>query len=109
MLADWAENNDIIILRYEDLHRDFFGVCHKLFETIEIPVSQEVLEGIYKKTSFQTVSGGRKPGEPEERALRKGVVGEWQNSLDERTADLAWRIAGAELERFAYTEGGAVS
>ncbi|MBE9537876.1 MAG: sulfotransferase, partial [Proteobacteria bacterium] len=32
MLANWAEKNGITILRYEDLHRDFFGGCGRLFE-----------------------------------------------------------------------------
>jgi len=106
VLADWAEKNDITILRYEDLHRDFFGVCGMLFEVMGIPVSRKVLEGIYEKTSFQAVSGGRKPGESDEHTLRKAVTGEWRGSLDKNTADLAWRIAGVELERFDYKEGG---
>lgn len=107
MLANWAEKNDIIILRYEDLHRDFFGVCGRLFEGMGIPVSQEVLDDIYQKTNFKTVTGGRQTDETSEQVVRKGVVGEWKNSLDRRTADLAWRIAGRELERFGYTrEGG---
>jgi len=106
MLAAWAEKNDIIILRYEDLHRDFYGVCGKLFEMMEIAASPDVLNDIYQKTNFKVMTGGREADETPEQVVRKGITGEWKSSLDKRTANLAWRISGRELERFGYARDG---
>jgi len=106
VLANWAKQSDIIILRYEDLQRDFFGICGKLFERMGIPTSREVLEHIYQNTNFTAVTGGRQPGESAEHLVRKGVIGEWKTALDEEDADMAWKIAGRELKRFGYTQDG---
>jgi hypothetical protein len=106
ILSDHAEEHGVIILRYEDLKRDFFGLSSALFNALDVSVSQQLLTEIHQKTDFSTVSGGRVPGQSAEDIFRKGVTGEWKSVLSKKEADLAWRIAGPALERFGYTESG---
>jgi hypothetical protein len=38
--------------------------------------------------------------------MRKGTIGEWKSVLSEKEAELAWRVAGPELERYGYSKDG---
>ena len=106
VLSNTAPSAGVIILRYEDLQRDFFGLCEALFTLLGISTSQQDLIEIHEKTNFATVTGGRKPGESAGHIVRKGITDEWKSVLSDREAELAWRVAGPELERFGYSKGG---
>jgi hypothetical protein len=105
-LADRCRKQDILVLRYEDLHRDFHGNCSALFRQLGIAHESPLLDEIYRKTNFSAVSGGRKPGEAAESVIRKGVMGEWKSTLSAQDAERAWKAARRELEKFGYTEHG---
>lgn len=106
LLSDYARDHNILILRYEDLKRDFFGMTNALFNALDIPTSQGQLLQIHQRTDFSTVTQGRSPGQAAEHIVRKGVIGEWTSVLSDRDAELAWKVAGAELERYGYTRNG---
>lgn len=106
ILSDYADKNDIVIVRYEDIKRNFNGVVDALFTLLEIPVSQLQLQEIHRVTDFSTVTSGRRPGQAAEHIVRKGIIGEWTSVLSDRDARLAWRVAGEELTRFGYTRTG---
>ena len=106
VLSNYARENDITILRYEDLQRDFFGFTEALFDHLDLPASKEELEKIHAETNFSAVTGGRKPGDAADHVVRKGVIGEWKAVLTTKEANQAWAIAGPDLERFGYTESG---
>jgi hypothetical protein len=41
-----------------------------------------------------------------DKVIRKGVAGEWRESLTVRDQALAWRVAGAELAAMGYQRDG---
>lgn len=106
ILSDYAAKNDIVILRYEDMKRNFDGVVDALLALLDLPVSRRQLREIHRATDFATVTSGRRPGEAAEHIVRKGVIGEWKSVLSDRDARLAWRVAGEELTHFGYTQTG---
>ncbi|MCZ6831034.1 MAG: sulfotransferase domain-containing protein, partial [Gammaproteobacteria bacterium] len=99
-LAHHCRKHDILVLRYEDLQRDFHGVCASLFQRLGLARSPQLLEQIHQQTNFSAVTGGREPGESAEAVVRKGVIGEWKSTLGEEDATLAWKTAQGELRRF---------
>lgn len=106
VLSNEAKAAGVTILRYEDLKRDYFGICGALFTTLNIPTSRQDLMQIQEETDFSVVAGGRAPGDSAEHIVRKGITGEWKSVLTEKEANLAWRVAGPELERFGYSKCG---
>jgi hypothetical protein len=106
LLARHCERGDVLVLRYEDLKRDFQGVCAALFGELGVSATPAVLENIHEQTDFSAVSGGRQPGESAEDVVRKGIVGEWRSELSDAQAASAWRAAWRELQRFGYTRLG---
>lgn len=105
-LAQQCRKHNVLVLRYEDLQRDFHGTCGALFRQLGIAHAPQLVEQIYQQTNFSAVSGGRKPGESAESVIRKGVTGEWKSTLSEQDAARAWKAAHRELNNFGYTENG---
>ena len=105
-LAHQCAQHDILVLRYEDLQRDFTGTCRALFDRLAISSDDELIESIYAQTNFAAVTGGRRPGQAAEDVVRKGMIGEWKETLSPAEAREAWQIACIELTRFGYTESG---
>ena len=105
-LAHQCHKHDILVLRYEDLQRDFHGICASLFQHLGISRSPLLLQELNQQTNFSAVTGGRKPGESAKAIVRKGVSGEWKSTLSEEDAARAWKAAHHELRRFGYTENG---
>ena len=89
VLSNEAHAVGVIILRYEDLQRDFFGLCDALFTTLGIPTSRQDLMKIQEETNFSAMTGGRTPGESAKHIVRKGITGEWKSVLSEKDAELA--------------------
>jgi hypothetical protein len=105
-LAHQCAQHDILVLRYEDLQRDFTATCRALFRRLGISSENELIDSIYAQTNFSAVTGGRQPGQAAEDIVRKGMIGEWKETLSPAEAREAWQIAHIELARFGYTESG---
>lgn len=105
-LAEHARRGDILVIRYEDLHRDFAGTLGALLGELELRADDSLLAKIHEKTQFSAASGGRRPGESAEHILRKGVVGDWKQALSRAESALAWRIASEQLSAFGYARDG---
>jgi hypothetical protein len=106
VLSNAAKSAGVTVLRYEDLKRDFFGLGHALFTELKIPTSEQDLKTIHSITDFSTITGGREVGTSATHRMRKGTIGEWKSVLSEKEAELAWRVAGPELERYGYSKDG---
>ncbi|MEM8489816.1 MAG: sulfotransferase [Pseudomonadota bacterium] len=106
LLMKYQKAYGLIVLRYEDLKADFAGVTGRLFEQLGLHVSEALLNDVERKTSFETVSGGREPGKEATHQIRKGVVGDWRSVFSEQDSQLAWELAGAELAYLGYTPSG---
>ncbi len=88
---------------YEALKQDAEGTLEEIFRFLEVDPSADVVARCRDAGSFETLSGGRKPGEEDTRSfLRKGVVGDWRNHLDEATLEAFERIAGPLMTELGY-------
>ena len=99
---EWKANR-LYLLRYVDLKLNFGGTVKNLFDHIDIDSSDKIIAEIQAATSFEKMSGGRKPGQEAKSLVRKGVVGEWKESLSKVDQEKAWKIAGDTLLRFNYS------
>ncbi len=105
-LVELSKTYNILVLRYEDLQRDFDSVCGGLLQHLGVNSDPQLVRNIYQRTNFKKVSGGREPGQSAEDIIRKGVIGEWKDTLSANEAKEAWQVAGPELEQFGYTREG---
>jgi len=70
-------------MRFEDLKRDFHGHLSDSLISAGMTLDGLDLQEIERATSFETRSGGRKPGEAKDTShRRKGIVGDWKNHFD---------------------------
>ncbi|HZZ31576.1 MAG TPA: sulfotransferase domain-containing protein [Phenylobacterium sp.] len=94
-----AQPELVLELRLRDLHADPIGESRKLFSFLGAATDEVVLEQIAAATSFESLAG-RPPGvEDLSSFLRKGVVGDWEQRLDEDAAGYIAENCGAWMER----------
>lgn len=90
-------------LRYEDLLGEPLLTLARLCRFLGVDDRPEVLQLCLDKTSFEKLSGGRKPGqEDKESFFRKGVIGDWRNYLDAETNEQVIATAGELMRRYEY-------
>jgi len=107
MILDARAHDDLYVLRYEDLHRDFATELTGLLNWCGMDHDSAVIETIAAATSFAK-QAGRDPGEERAEVLRKGVVGDWREKLSAKEAASIWNTGGAVLEAFGYQLDGSV-
>jgi hypothetical protein len=101
-----ADRGELYVMRYEDLLTDFDGTFARLLTWLGADASPATVGAVARVTTFEALSG-RPRGVSGEDVMRKGIAGEWRESLNQRDQTLAWRVAGAELAAMGYTrEGG---
>lgn len=96
VLEKWNYNSpDILEIKMEELTRKpyqkfveifkFLGITGKKFPGFSNPgISLKSLKRILNKKSFSALSGGRKPGQEDEKNhFRKGIAGDWVNHFTE--------------------------
>lgn len=92
-------------LRYEDLKHDFRSTVAGAFAFLGASVSDDILAGCERETSFKRLSGGREAGEEDLRSFyRKGIVGDWRTSLPPELLDIFLEVAADRLVRSGYAE-----
>src|SRR5690606_8748745 len=74
----WADAEglpNVMLIRYEDLHQNFYETMREIFRFTGLESDQEILDEIYNKNNFgaQTSRANVEDGDS---AKRKGVVGE---------------------------------
>lgn len=82
----WLDAKDlpnVCLVRYEDLHQDFFVTMERVFRFIGVSHSPEILQTIYDTNNFQAQTN-RSNVEDRAAARRKGVIGEWATQLTEK-------------------------
>jgi len=100
-----AERGELYVLRYEDLLTDFDVTFASLLRWLGADAAPATVAAVAKASAFETLSG-RPRGVAGEDVMRKGVAGEWHESLNGRDQALAWRVAGTELAAMGYTREG---
>jgi hypothetical protein len=93
----------LLHLRYEDLHADPIARCADLLEHCRVDHDNATVRACVDDASFERVSGGRSRGdEDNSQFMRKGVVGDWREKIDEALAREACAPVAALMERFHY-------
>lgn len=102
-IHSYKENNEIYVLRYEDLINDFESTITSLLNYLGLDSGVRIVEHMRTETSFEIMSGGRSRGDEDlDSNIRNGVVGEWKQVLDDMEKQKAWNLAGEELRLWGY-------
>jgi Sulfotransferase domain len=89
-------------LRYEDLARNFNKTVRTMFDFLNLPSSDKTISEIADQTTFEKISG-RKNGQQDAASFyRKGVAGDWKNSMASKDQEIFDLIAGNTLRHFGY-------
>lgn len=78
--------NNVLLIRYEDLHQDFFVTMETVFRFIGAKTTPDTLQKNYQANNFQAQTK-RSNVEDRAAARRKGVIGEWAVNLSESDKD----------------------
>jgi lipopolysaccharide transport system ATP-binding protein len=85
--SSWVQGNDRLLLRYEDLVADEYGVIPRMLDYCEVEVAANELQRVIQHNSFEAKTG-RKPGEEDMMSHhRKGIVGDWRNHFTDRVKE----------------------
>lgn len=91
-----------LLIRYEDLLRDFHGTLTSVFEFLELDHAPDVVSSIVERNTFQAYTG-RKPGDERRGQFnRKGVAGSFLNELSPNDIEAYEALAAPMLQRFGY-------
>jgi hypothetical protein len=103
----WMNINEktIKIFRYEDFTNDNYSFLNKVFNYLDIKISETELKNFSNKNKFEHFSGNRNPGtEDLSHHYRKGVAGDWLNYFDNTITDFFKKMTGDLLEITGYSK-----
>jgi hypothetical protein len=78
---------NVMLVRYEDLHQNFFDTMAQILEFIGVVSNKTVLRDIHEATNFQAQTD-RKNIENRAASKRRGVIGEWPLQL--KDGEVRW-------------------
>ncbi len=116
LLRDWRRDQDNFLVanrmtpapfhlvKYEDLVERFESEAARIFAFIGTAPARTDLASIQRRSSFETLSGGRTAGQADARSFfRKGVVGDWRNVFSASQARTLWTSVAGTAASFGYT------
>ena len=78
-VLDWLDSRSCLSVKYEDLVENTQEELIRCLKYLEIRFDEADIPAIVESHRFEKQSGGRKPGEVDEKhTCRKGVPGEWR-------------------------------
>lgn len=96
------ERHPVFACAYEKLLGDGANVARDLFQFLDLPHDDLLIQDILERSSFRFYAG-RDPGqEDRKRFYRKGVVGDWKNHFSDEDKQVFKDIAGDMLVRLGY-------
>lgn len=93
---------NVHLVRYEDLHQNFYDTMSRIFDFIGLEADEEVLERIYAENNFQAQTKRANKEDPDS-AKRKGVIGEWAVHLKQK--ELEWYEGSSFFRDFMPAHG----
>ncbi len=102
-VQQWAFNKNVVLVKYEDFNKNCFDTLEYVLKSIGVDkIDEELLHFTVKKFSFEKQTG-RKPGMVNEQDnKRKGIIGDWKNHFDKKTAELFHQHTGDLLLKLNY-------
>jgi len=82
ILQSWLGTNDLLI-KYEQLLEDEYGMFERIFDYCRIDVSKEKLSSAVRSASFENITHRDKGEENVHAHQRKAIAGDWRNYFDE--------------------------
>ena len=90
-------------VKYEDLLQNGEKELKRLLEFLEVDSDDKTVRRCIKSTSFEKMSGGRKPGDEDPASFfRKGIAGDWENVFGEQDRQAFKEEAGELLIQLGY-------
>ncbi len=116
LLRDWRRDQDsylaasritpaqLHLVKYEDLLSGFDAEAGRIFGFVGADPARTDLAIIRRGTSFEALSGGRRPGQADPRSFfRKGVAGDWRNVFSPAQAAALWKPVAETASAFGYS------
>jgi len=98
-------DGDLKIIKYEDLLANPGALICEIYQFMNVRTDDTLLKRVVEETSFENMSGGRKPGEEDPTSyFRKGIIGDWENHFGEKEKQILKQIGGEELRHWGYTK-----
>lgn len=107
----WLDNRlDIICVRYEELLAEPVNEFNRVVDYLGIKMADTLLESIVARNQFERLASGkkfwketRKQGQADpDSHFRKGIIGDWQNYLNDEHKDKFKQMAGDKLIELGY-------
>ncbi|MDQ7087041.1 MAG: sulfotransferase [Acidobacteriota bacterium] len=93
----------VVTVRYEDLLAEPARNLARTLDFLGVDSDGRIIDRCLKAASFETLTGGRRPGEEDRRShFRKGLAGEGRQALQPETLEQFEVAAGPELRAFGY-------
>lgn len=77
---------NVLLVRYEDLHQNFFVTMARVFDFIGVSADMPILRDVFASNNFAAQTGRAHVEDPDA-AKRKGVIGEWTQHLKPSETD----------------------
>ncbi len=104
-IAEELPDGQGMMIRYEDMLADVFGVMTRVYAHFGIEMSQERVRAIADKHAFQKATG-RSPGDGDAQSFnRKGISGDWKNHFSPEQVHDFKTHAGQRLVELGYESG----
>lgn len=96
--------NDFLEFRYENMIDNPRPCVESVFKFLDVSSDKSLVDSCIDAASFKNLTKGRKAGEEDRSShFRKGVVGDWQNHLNQQALDVCKRNASASAQLFNYS------
>ena len=114
LTQSWFKSEiEVIVVRYEKLISDPEIEFRSVLEYLETDLPDDLVTAIIERNQFERLSAGRKfwnktrrRGQADPKShFRKGIVGDWQNYLNEAHKAQFKEVAGDKLIELGYENG----
>ncbi len=102
-----AHPDDVLLVHYEDLHRDTLSELTKVFAFLGLAHDRATIEAICRTHALSQKDARTTNRNDAGFWVRKGAVGDWRKHLDEVSIRTYEAIAGPALQQAGYARAGA--
>lgn len=101
-VESFKNKNSILFIKYEDLHKDTYGIFKKIILHLNLPLDTEKAIDCIRINKFSNIAG-RNPGtEVKTQHTRKGIVGDWKDKFSRKAALTFYELNGDFLKKLGY-------
>lgn len=100
-----AERHPVFACAYERLLHDGAAVARELFDFLDLPHDDRLIQDLLERSSFRFYAGRERGQEDRKRFYRKGVAGDWKNHFRDEERQQFKEVAGEMLVKLGYEQG----